>query len=126
MGQKENSDGFNTAISLHALLGIKDCQTMRVKGKIKKKSLVLLIDSASTYNFIDQIVARRLRYPTEVITGVNVTVANGDILKSQEVCELIKWETQGLVQFTGFLVLPLNGCDLVLGVQWLKTLGPIV
>ena len=32
----------------------------------------------------------------------------------------------GFHQVTNFMVLPLMGCDLVLGVEWLKELGPIV
>ena len=123
--RKEGTECYNPTISLHALIGTDGCQTMRLIGKIKRQPLILLIDSGSTHNFIDQAVAKRLRCLTKAVTGVSVTVANGEILKAQEVCELIKWETQGLTQFTDFLVLPLMGCDLVLGVQWLKTLGPI-
>ena len=54
-----------------------------------------------------------------------MTVANGKVLRTQEVCKAVNWESQGLKQTTNFLVLPLRGCDLVLGVQWLQTLGPI-
>ena len=55
-----------------------------------------------------------------------MTVANGEILQAQETCKNVMWESQGLVQTTEFLVLPLRGCDLVLGVHWLRTLGPII
>ena len=98
---------------------------MKVIGKIKKHSLIMLVDSGSTHNFIDQTVAKRLKCKTQSTIGLSVTVANGDVLRSQETCKDVKWETQGLVQTTVFLVLPLRGCDLVLGVQWLQTLGPI-
>ena len=107
-------------------MGTEGCHTMKIMGKIKRQPLIMLVDSGSTHNFMDQAVARRLKCPTRVITGIKVTVANGDVLKSQEVCESIMWEAQGLTQFTDFMVLPLMGCDLVLGVQWLKTLGPIM
>ena len=36
------------------------------------------------------------------------------------------WETEGLQQVNDFMVFPLMGCDLVLGVQWLRDLGPII
>ena len=51
---------------------------------------------------------------------------NGDKLWTKGICKMVLWETQGFHQTTDFLVLPLRGCDLVLGVQWLKDLGPIV
>ena len=76
----------------------------------------MLIDSGNTHNFIAQSVAKKLRCSTKTIKGVAVTVANGEVLNSQEQCEMIQWETQGLTQFTDFFVLPLMGCDLVLGV----------
>ena len=98
---------------------------MRVMGRIKKQNLEMLIDFGSTHNFLDEIVVKRLKCPTKSLRGVKVTVANCDTLQSQELCELVKWETQGLVQFTDFMVLPLQGCDVVLGVQWLRALGPI-
>lgn len=41
-------------------------------------------------------------------------------------CESVTFQVQGKRFFVAFLVLTLEGCDVVLGVQWLKTLGPIV
>ena len=76
----------------------------------------MLVDLGSTHDFMDQAVARKLKCATRVIIGVLMTIANGYTLKAQEVCECTKWETQGLVQLTNFLVLPLKRCDLVLGV----------
>ena len=122
---QDTVEGDTPVISLHALWGADDCKTMRVVGRIKKQSLVMLIDSGSTHNFIDQSVAKRLKCKTHLTAGLNVTVANGEVLKSQKACKAVIWESQGLLQTTDFLVLPLRGCDLVLGVQWLQTLGPI-
>ena len=60
------------------------------------------------------------------MASVNVTLENGEILKVQEVCKMLSWESQSLNQSTDLLILPLRGCDLVLKVQLLQTLGPIV
>lgn len=38
----------------------------------------------------------------------------------------VKLKLQGCQFETSFYVLPLGGCDVVLGVQWLATLGPIM
>ena len=42
-----------------------------------------------------------------------------------EGCKRVTWKAQGVLQCTDFLVLKLRGCDLVLGVQWMRDLGPI-
>ena len=86
----------------------------------------MLVDSGSSHNFLDYTIAKRLSCELQVIEGLQVTVANGDVVMTQDVCKGLKWELQGLTLQTDFYMLPLQGCDIVLGAQWLKTLGQIV
>ena len=51
--QREGNEGYNSTISLQALHGTEGCQTIHVVGKIKKQTLVMLVDSGSTHNFIN-------------------------------------------------------------------------
>ena len=44
-------------LSLNALAGISSHQSLKIKGFIKHRTLVFLIDSGSTHNFIHQRVA---------------------------------------------------------------------
>ena len=55
----EAEEGLKPVISLHALLGTGDSQTMRLQGKIKTFTVVILVDSGSTHNFINQGVVKR-------------------------------------------------------------------
>lgn len=56
---------------------------------------------------------------------MKVTVANGNQLECGEKCSHFKWMMQGVWFNAEVLVLPLENCDMVLGVQWLATLGNI-
>ena len=47
-------------ISLHDLVGISSPQTLKIRGFIKHRPVVVLIDSGSTYNFIHQRVAETM------------------------------------------------------------------
>jgi hypothetical protein len=40
-------------ISCHALVGVVTLQTLKIGGYIKKKKVIVLIDSSSTHNFIN-------------------------------------------------------------------------
>jgi hypothetical protein len=58
--------------------------------------------------------------------GLTVKVANGEWVTSGGVCRAAAM-TVGSEQFhVNFYALPLDGFDIVLGVQWLRTLGPIL
>ena len=76
--KKEGDGNLKTVISLHALLGTGDSQTMRVKDHIKQQPIIILVDSGSTHNFINQSVVKKLAWPTQFITGIGVFVANGE------------------------------------------------
>ncbi|XP_022032945.1 uncharacterized protein LOC110934059 [Helianthus annuus] len=113
-------------ISIHALTGIPSFSTMQVVGNIGTKTLQILIDSGSTHNFIDEKLAVKLGCVMKDIEGMKVGVANGSQLLCVKVCPGFQWQMQGLWMKADVLVLPLASYDMVLGVQWLSSLGDIV
>ena len=69
-------------ITLYALVGSPTPRTMRVKGRIKSISLVVLVDSGSTHNFIDAFVIPDLHIPVNESQILEVKMANGDTIKT--------------------------------------------
>ncbi|GJT50738.1 transposon ty3-I gag-pol polyprotein [Tanacetum coccineum] len=52
-------------------------------------------------------------------------MAGGSKLISQYIVKDFQWKIQGVFFATDVMLLPLGGCKLVLGIQWLSTLGNI-
>lgn len=53
-------------------------------------------------------------------------VANGEVVKSAGYCVVVKVKIRGNMFTPSLYVLKLGGCDVVLGVNWLVTLGSMV
>ncbi|GKB80299.1 ty3-gypsy retrotransposon protein, partial [Tanacetum coccineum] len=112
-------------ISLNSLAGIPIHNTMRVKGHVLKQLLHILIDSGSTHNFLDLYKAKKMGCHIRKTCPLSVSVAGGNKLISQYMVKDFQWKIQGVLFTTDVMMLPLGGCELVLGVQWLSTLGTI-
>ena len=117
----------NPHISVHVIndLASKGYQTMRVTVYVKTKPLHILIDLGSTHNFLDTKMAKKLWCKVKEIRLMKVDVANGNSLACVAMCKGLTWTLQGSKFTTDVLLLPLGNCDMVLGVQWLQTLGEI-
>ena len=50
--KEETIEEITPTISCNALAGITKPQTLKIEGYIKKKKVIVLIDSGSTHNFI--------------------------------------------------------------------------
>ncbi|GJY99870.1 retrotransposable element Tf2, partial [Tanacetum coccineum] len=98
--QEENSVPH---ISLNALHGRNAFHTMRVSGYVGKHEIRILIDSGSTHNFLDCNSAKKLGCP---LTST--------------------YPLQGEIFVEDMMILPLGGYEMVLGIQWLSTLGNII
>lgn len=103
-------------IYVQALAGVSDYQTIRVTGHVGRRSVQMLLDTGSTHNFLDTVTTQKLGCNVTIKGNMSVRVADGRKLVCDTVVEGFTWKMQGL-QFTADLFLmPLKGCDMVLGV----------
>ena len=112
-------------ISFHAMTGTEHPQTMRVIGQIKNKKVTLLIDGGSTHNFIDEAIVSKLALPVNREKKFQVMVANREKIDCVGQCRALTINIEGYPVLADFYILPVAACQLVLGVQWLQTLGPV-
>lgn len=113
-------------ITLHALTGWDAPTTMRLRADIGNRHLLALVDSGSTHNFISTKAAQKLRLQKTETPSFLVKVANGEPMRCRASYGAVEMQI-GTATFTMTLyALPLVGLDLVLGVKWLETLGPII
>ena len=112
-------------ITLYALLGSPSPGTMRIRGTINGHWVVILIDTSSTHDFFDAAILSKLQLQLDPTVSFEVKVANGETIKTKGVCVDVKVVMQGHVFSMDLNVLPLGDCELVLGTQWLRSLGMI-
>ncbi|XP_010484947.1 PREDICTED: uncharacterized protein LOC104763244 [Camelina sativa] len=112
-------------VSISAVSRVSDYRTMKVKGFHKKQVLFILLDSGSTHNFMDPSTAKMLGVNVQSAGVTRVSVADGSKLGVQGRVQQFQWSFQGTPFQDDFMLIPLGGCDMVLGVQWLALLGDI-
>ena len=84
------------------------------------------MDSCSTHKFLDPSIVKRTKISIIFQQIIKVTAANGEEMLGEGKCTDVCLKLQGNTLCSEFFVLTLEGCDVVLGVQWLRTLGLIV
>ncbi|XP_027174452.1 uncharacterized protein LOC113774084 [Coffea eugenioides] len=114
----------NIEVSIHALAGGNEHKTIKMRGKLAGRELLVLIDSGSTHCFMDESLAQDLKMQTAGTTLI-VKVANGERLESRQLLQEVGWEMQGHNFLHNFNTLKLGSCDLILGVDWLAKHSPI-
>ena len=124
-GQNTSTNSEEVEITLYALIGTPTPSTMRIRGKINGVNLVVLLDTGSTHNFIDAALVPSLQLLVGQSQTLEVKVANGAVVRTQGFCDQVPVCIQGEEFSIPFHVLPLRGCDVVLGTQCLNTLDDI-
>ncbi|GKA65822.1 reverse transcriptase, partial [Tanacetum coccineum] len=112
-------------ISLHAMNGVQNYRTLRVRGTVGKHIIHILVDCESTHNFVDIAVAKKLGCHIKSICPLSVTVGDGYKVATTSECKQFNWQLQGVNFCSDVMLLPLVGCEMILGIQWLSTLGDI-
>jgi hypothetical protein len=126
MPREAAETGEDPLISLNTITGLAVDYTMQLAIRVADEPLRALIDSGSTHSFISVVAASRLHLDILPHPDLSVKVANGDRVATVGVCRATRVfiDTEEFV--INLFVIPLDGYDVVLGVHWLCTLGPIL
>nr|GEY33098.1 hypothetical protein [Tanacetum cinerariifolium] len=103
---------FTPQISLNALNGVESFQTLRVTGHVGKHDLHILIDTRSTYNFLDVNKAKKLGCHFSNTCPLKVDIPGGAQLTSKNMCKKFSWKIHGEEFVVDAMLLPLGGCDM--------------
>lgn len=95
-------------------------------GHIALQPVVILVDVGSTHNFIQEHLVPQLGLSPCPTAPLRVMMGNGHQLDSHLLCKATPIQVQDITFVVDLHVLPLCGANLVLGVQWLKSLGPVL
>eukprot|EP00253_Pinus_taeda_P017771 PITA_17771 len=125
---KEGSKDYVTTVmknTSQVINGFLPPQTLKIRGFIKHRPVVVLIDSGSTHNFIHQKVAEIVHCFVRAVSNFPVQIADGGTMKCEGRCENVKLQMGDYQLKTHMFAIHMGGCDIVLGAEWLRTLGPI-
>ena len=85
----------------------------------------MLIDSGSTHNFIHYKLAKDINYCVYPTPEFQVMIANGGTINCSGKFHNINVTMGGYVLNSPMISIPMGGDDVVLGVQWLESLGTV-
>jgi hypothetical protein len=113
-------------ISLIAISGVRTRDMMQVVVRFGAVTVTAILDSGSTHNFVSAPAAARCGLCFIPRTDIAITVANEDKVPVAGVFRDAPFHIDSEASCADFFVLPLSGYDIVLGTDWLATLGPIL
>ena len=114
-GGEATPDAVAPVFSLHAVAGVPIGNMLLLRVALGAASLVALVDTGSTHNFIAEDVANRTGLAMVRRGSPSVTVANGERVPCNSVAKLAAFSIDGEHFTADLFALALAGYDMVLG-----------
>lgn len=124
VNEQELSDTY-FQLSTQAVKGHFSPQTLKFQGSIAGLHIMVLVDTGSTHNIMQPRITHHLNLKTTPINHFSVVVGNGSHLQCEGIYNNLEILLQNKRFSLPFYLLPIEGVGIVLGMDWLRTLGPI-
>ncbi|XP_057770633.1 uncharacterized protein LOC130990415 [Salvia miltiorrhiza] len=121
---EETGEG-DVELPLYSMAGIDTARTMRLHAKLGEHSIIVLIDSGASHNFISRTLVSRLQLQPDKRERFGVLLGNGVRQETEGECRKIEVTLAECPFVLDFYVFPLGGVDMILGMTWLSTLGEV-
>jgi len=103
--------------------GFTTHQTLKVRGTINGRDVIILVDPGAEANFLSSKLFFSLGLPLLQLYPVRVEVGNGAIEQGVGGCENVLIQVQGVTIVENFFVMELGRSEVVLGAGWIASLG---
>ncbi|KAF7815055.1 Retrotransposable element Tf2 [Senna tora] len=123
--EEEEVTGSLMSLSMNSIVGITGGRTMKLVGKVNGSEVLTMIDSGASHNFISTSLVDKMSLPKVKTSSYMVTVGDGHTVKSEGKCKQLRVELQGTVLEQDFYLFDLGEVDLILGMEWLESLGEV-
>lgn len=106
-------------------IGKRRNRTLRFRGFIGKKEVLILLDSGSAGTFISKSLADQLAVKLQPCDTVAFLAAGGQTLESKQMIPKLQWHIQNSTFQFDVRILPLSCYDMILGADWLEIHSPM-
>lgn len=100
-------------VTLCVVIGGEGINIIKLIGSINKQPIIVLVDSGGTHSFLDPKFLSYMKITPRQTKPLIVTVANGDKVTCDSMCQGLKWQVQNEVFERDFRLLRFGGCDMV-------------
>ncbi|WVZ14824.1 hypothetical protein V8G54_012390 [Vigna mungo] len=105
--------------------GLTPPKTMKLRGHIGQREVLVLIDSGASHNFINRRVVEELRMTVTKTQPYLVSLGDGQRRRIDGCCEKVALEIGETQVVERFYIFELGGVEVILGVEWLAKLGEV-
>jgi hypothetical protein len=123
--EEEQITRQDSMATLASISGVPKYNTFRMRGVLQGQRVSVLIDGGASHNFIDAALLKRRHIPTVEFEGFKVEVAGGSTMPCDRYIPGLKLTLGRHELIQDVYVMDLPDTNIILGVQWLSTLGPI-
>lgn len=104
-------------VSLDSVIGLSNPKTMKMRGSLKGRDVMVMIDPGATHNFISLEVVEELGIIVIDAGVFGVSLGNGDEIKGKGLCKDVEVVIDGRISIVvNMLPSELGNSDIILGV----------
>ncbi|KAJ1421315.1 Retrotransposon gag domain [Sesbania bispinosa] len=112
-------------LSLNSMMGFTSKRSIIALGEIKGRPVHVLIDCGASHNFLSAKLVKELYLAVEDTPPYHVEVGDGRKIQGRGKCSQLGLQLQGWRIQQDFFIFDLGGAEVVLGMEWLASLGDI-
>ncbi|KZV50860.1 peroxidase 64 [Dorcoceras hygrometricum] len=99
---------------------------MKFLGSIGEREVVVMVDSGASHNFVSRKLVTELGLPVDESVRFGVCLGDGGRVPCHGLCKGLIVDLHSCVVEVDCYAFQLGGVDLILGVDWLRTLGEVL